>query len=70
MQHADHVTKDEFQEGMRNLRDDIFNRLDDISSKLEAMQEDQTLKFHQDMEVKEKVDNQEKRISALEDQKN
>lgn len=64
------VLREEFHDDMHGLKNDVFDRLDDISAKLETIQEDQTLKFHQDREVKEKVEDQEKRITSLELQKN
>ncbi len=64
------ITEDKLQEGMGELRNDIFNRLDTIVAQLEAIREDQTLKFHQDQELKEKVDDHENRIVDLEEHKN
>ena len=70
MHKDEHVTKQEFQQGMERLKNDIFDRLDDISGQLETIRQEQTLGYHQEKKLEEKVDDHEKRITTLEDQKN
>lgn len=51
---------------MQQANDRIFNMLDKIVKEFEGMREDRILGDHQEKQVREQVDNHEKRIKRLE----
>lgn len=48
------------------FRDDILTRLDDVMGQLESLREDRELGIHQTSELREDVDDHEKRIKKIE----
>lgn len=54
------------REENQSLKNDIFERLDDIVGQLETIREEQILQYHQEKNLEEKVDNHENRIATLE----
>ncbi len=47
-------------------KDEVMTKLDDISGQLEDLQEDKTLSIHQTSQLREEVEDHEKRIKILE----
>lgn len=69
VEHSTQVTKadtEKMREEMGKLRNDIFNRLDDISAQLENLQQDKVIGVYQTKELKTEVDRHEKRLKKLE----
>lgn len=69
IEHTTKLTKvdmEKLEEKMGKVRDDIFNRLDDISAQLENLREDKIIGVHQTRELREEVDDHTKRITHLE----
>lgn len=62
MKQNDWVTKDEFG----TFKDDLFNRMDNIVGQLETIRDEQVLAYGQHKNLEEKVEDHEKRITALE----
>ena len=54
------------REEHREYKDEVLTKLDDIAGQLESLQEDKTLSIHQTSQLREEVDNHEKRIKSLE----
>ncbi len=53
-------------EKSKKYRDEILNGLDGVMKELETMREENTIGAHQTREIREEVDNHEKRITKLE----
>lgn len=69
VEHNTELTKvdtSKLEENITKFRDDIFNRLDDISAQLEGLREDRIIGAHQTRELREEVDDHTKRITHLE----
>lgn len=58
--------KFEIKDNVKSFRNDIFTKMDSVMSELEKMREDQTVKVHNDVQLKKRVDDHEKRIKKLE----
>lgn len=50
-------------------KDEVMTKLDDISGQLEDLQQDKTLSIHQSSQLREEVEDHEKRITLLESAK-
>lgn len=53
-------------ENARNYRDQILTKLDGVMGELQTMREENTVGTYQISELREKVDNHDKRIASLE----
>lgn len=60
------VTEEKVRDILSEFRDEIFERLDDISGQLETIRDEQTIGYHQFKQLEGKVENHEKRIAAIE----
>ena len=56
----------EMRQEHKQYKDKVLTKLDDIAGQLENLQEDKTLSIHQTSQLREEVDNHEKRIKSLE----
>jgi len=56
----------EMRQEHKQYKDEVLTKLDDIAGQLENLQEDKTLSIHQTSQLREEVDNHEKRIKSLE----
>lgn len=56
----------EIDEKNEKYKDEVLTKLDDISGQLENLQEDKDLSIHQTEELRQEVDNHERRIKRLE----
>lgn len=59
-------TKTDIKGWFQEFKDEVFNRLDDISGQLETIRDEQTIGFHQYKQLEQKVDDNEDRIAILE----
>lgn len=50
----------------KEYKDEVMTKLDDISGQLEDLQQDKVLSIHQTRELREEVENHERRIKNLE----
>ena len=53
----------------QQYKDEVMTKLDDISGQLEDLQQDKTLSIHQSSQLREEVEDHEKRITLLESAK-
>ena len=60
----------EIDDKARGYRDDILTRFDDFAGRFESVQEDTIIATHQTKELKEQVENHERRLKRLEKAKN
>lgn len=58
--------KQDLREEMKKLHYAQLGKLDDIAKQLEEMREDRILSVHQTSEIRDQVENHEKRITLLE----
>lgn len=56
----------EIDEKNEKYKDEVMTKLDDIAGQLEDLQEDKVLSIHQTGELRERVEDHEKRIKNLE----
>lgn len=56
----------EIDEKNKKYKDEVMTKLDDISGQLEDLQEDKVLSIHQTSQLREEVEDHEKRIKNLE----
>lgn len=66
---SDHATKadiKDLREELTTFRDEIMTGIDGVMKELEAMREDSTIGTYQTRELREEVDDHEKRIAKLE----
>lgn len=59
--------KEEIDENAKKYRDQILTRLDGVMSELETRKDERDLETHQYSELKDQVDNHEKRIIHMEE---
>lgn len=59
-------TKTDIKSWFQEFKDEVFERLDDISGQLETIRQEQTIGFHQYKGLEGKVDQYGNRITALE----
>ena len=57
------------EDKMKQYKDEIITKIDGVMGELEAMREDSMIGTHQISELREEVDNHEKRINLLEQRK-
>ncbi|MEK7159913.1 MAG: hypothetical protein AAB702_00330 [Patescibacteria group bacterium] len=55
----------ELNEKSKKYRDDILTKLDEVVGELQTMREENTIGVHQTRELREEVDDHEKRITKL-----
>lgn len=58
--------KQELDDNAKKYRDEILGKLDKVVGELETMREDRKLAVHQTSELREEIENHEKRIKRLE----
>lgn len=58
--------KAEIGEEMKQYKDEILTKMDEVVGKLDAIREDNEIGSYQTRELREQVDNHEKRLTKLE----
>lgn len=60
------MLKEEIDDNAKKYRDDVLTKLDGVIGELQTMREENTMGTYQTGEIKERVDDHEKRITRLE----
>ncbi len=60
------VTRDEFQDGIAELRSDFFGKFDEVIGEIRAMREEMAAMFYRQQQHTDQIENHEVRLTKLE----